>query len=372
MTDPRLARLADNITNYALNLKNGEHVLIHANGQDCEPLVLELIKAAYRNGAYPHVSYQNERVLRQLLMQIDKEQLRIMTEAELSRMKKMDAYIGIGAAENPTSTSDVPPEKMNLYMEYFMTPVHGEERVKNTKWVVLRYPNNSMAQAAGKSLEAFEDFYFRVSNLDYKKMSKAMDNLVKLMESSDRVRITGPGTDLSFSIKGMKSIKCDGKINIPDGEVFTAPLKESVNGTLQYNCPAVYQGVTYENIQFVFSEGKIIEATSNDTARINQVLDTDEGARYIGEFAIGVNPHIENPMKNTLFDEKIKGSFHFTPGRCYDEASNGNKSSIHWDLVCIQTEKYGGGQIYFDDVLVRDNGIFVHPELIALNPEQLV
>ena len=372
MIDSRLTELAENITGYALDLRKGENVLINANGNSCEPLVIELIKSVYKRGAFPHLSYQNERIFREQLLHIDKSQLKIMAQAELTRMKQMDAYIGIGSTDNSTATSDVPPDKMKLYMEHFMTPVHGEERVKNTKWVVLRYPTNSMAQAAGMSLFAFEEFYFKVCNLDYKKMSAAMDKLVDLMESTDKVRITGPGTDLEFSIKGMNAIKCDGKINIPDGEVFTAPLRESVQGKLSYNCPAVYQGVTYENIQFDFSDGKIVNAEANDTERINKVLDTDTGARYIGEFAIGVNPYINNPMKNTLFDEKIMGSFHFTPGRCYDEASNGNGSSIHWDLVNIQTESYGGGRIFFDNKLIRDNGIFIHPDLKGLNPEELV
>ncbi len=371
MTDPRLLELAENIIHYALALQKGENVLIHANGIACEPLVLALIQKAYQCGAYPHISYQNERILREQLLHIEKKQLQIMAESELVRMKQMDAYIGIGATDNATATADVPSDKMNLYMEYFMTPLHGEERVKNTRWVVLRYPTDSMAQSAGMSLSGFEDFFFRVCNLDYGKMSAAMDNLIRLMESTDKVRITGPGTDLEFSIKGMKAIKCDGRINIPDGEVYTAPLRESVQGTLSYNCPAVYQGVTYENIRFEFKDGKIVHAVANDSERINQVLDTDEGARYIGEFAIGVNPFIENPMKNTLFDEKIKGSFHFTPGRCYDEASNGNHSSIHWDLVAIQTPAYGGGKIFFDDRLIREDGYFVHPDLKLLNPEEL-
>ena len=250
MRDPRLTELAENIVDYSLALKKDEKVLIHANGIACEPLVLEIVKQVYKVGGLPFVSYTNERIQRELLGKISVEQLELMARTELTRMKEMDAYVGIGAVDNSTGTADVPGDKMNLYMEHFMTPVHGEERVKNTRWVVMRYPTNSMAQSAGMSLDGFEDFYFKVSNLDYAKMSRAMDKLVTLMESTDRVRITGPGTDFSFSIKGMNAIKCDGKVNIPDGEVYTAPLRDSVNGKLAYNCPAVYQGVTYENICF--------------------------------------------------------------------------------------------------------------------------
>jgi aminopeptidase len=286
-------------------------------------------------------------------------------------MDEMDCYIGIRGTDNATELSDVPSEKMGIYEKYYVTPVHHEIRIKKTKWVVLRYPNYSMAQLANTSLENFEDFYFNVCNLDYSKMKNAMESLVKYMERTDKVRIMGPGTDLTFSIKGIPVIPCAGECNIPDGEVYTAPVRDSINGTLSYNTPAVFQGFTYENIKLTFKDGKIIEATANDTERINKVFDTDEGARYVGEFAIGVNPYVLKPMKDTLFDEKIMGSFHFTPGNSYDEAPNGNKSAIHWDLVCIQTPEYGGGEIYFDDVLIRKDGHFVIPELNCLNPENL-
>jgi aminopeptidase len=198
-----------------------------------------------------------------------------------------------------------------------------------------------------------------------------MDPLKELMEKTDQVHILGPGTDLTFSIKGMSAIKCDGHVNIPDGEIFSAPLRESVNGRISYNTPSLYQGFTYENIVLEFKDGKIVKASSSDTARIEAVFNTDEGARYIGEFALGVNPYIQKPMKDTLFDEKIDGSFHFTPGVCYDECNNGNKSAIHWDLVCIQRPDYGGGEIYFDKTLVRKDGRFVLSELEVLNPENL-
>jgi len=235
----------------------------------------------------------------------------------------------------------------------------------------LRYPNHSMAQLANMSTESFEDFYFDVCNLDYAHMSQAMEPLVELMEETDKVRIVGPGTDLEFSIKDIPVIKCAGEMNIPDGEVFTAPVKDSINGVISYNTPGVYQGYTYHDIKLKFENGKIINAKANNTAKIRQVFNTDEGARYVGEFAIGVNPYIEEAMKDTLFDEKIKGSFHLTPGKCYDEANNGNQSSIHWDLVCIQTPEYGGGEIYFDDQLVRKDGKFVLDSLQQLNPGNL-
>jgi aminopeptidase len=368
--DPRLKKLAKNLTGYSCRIKKGENVLIDCTGSSGIPLVRALIKEIYKAGGLPYVELRDNSVTRELLKESTAGQLKSLSRYELVRMKEMDAFIKIQAGDNTSELSDIPSEKMNAFMKYYSKPV-TEERVENTKWVNIRYPNNSMAQLANTSLEAFEDFYFDMCNLDYSKMSNAMDRLVGLMNKTDKVRITGKGTDLSFSIKDIPAIKCDGEFNIPDGEVFTAPIKDSINGGLTYNCPAVYQGVTFENISLHFENGKIIRAESNDTKRINDILNTDQGARYIGEFSLGVNPYITKPIKDALFDEKIMGSFHFTPGKCYKEASNGNDSAIHWDLVCIQTPDYGGGEIYFDDVLVRKDGRFVTAELECLNPENL-
>jgi aminopeptidase len=369
--DERIKLLAKNIVNYSCEVKENEKVLIHHTGPSTNDLVQALIKEVYAVSGIPFVSYTDPTTNRNLLLGGTKEQFELMAKWDALQMKTMDCYIGIRGSDNVSELSDVPSKNLELYNKYYGTPVHRDIRVPKTRWVVLRYPNNAMAQLANTSREAFEDFYFQVCNLNYSKMSKAMDYLVDLMDQTDRVRLTGPGTDLRFSIKNIPAIKCDGKLNIPDGEVFTAPVKDSINGKITYNTPSVYQGFTYENISFEFENGKIINATANNTQKINELLDTDDGARYIGEFAIGVNPFILKPMKDTLFDEKIMGSIHLTPGNCYDEAPNGNKSNIHWDLVFIQTDEYGGGQIYFDDVLIRDNGMFVPSELLCLNPENL-
>jgi aminopeptidase len=279
-------------------------------------------------------------------------------------MTRADCYIGLRGSDNPFDLADLDRKQIEKQNKLFYKPVHLEERVKRTRWVVLRYPNNAMAQLAETSQEAFEDFYFEVCCADYAKMSKAQDKLAALMDATDKVHIKGPGTDLQFSIKGIPYEKCDGARNIPDGEVYTAPVRDSVNGTITYNTPSLYQGNLYENISFTFESGKIVKATCDgDNDKLNEILDTDEGSRYIGEFAIGVNPFILKPMKDTLFDEKIAGSFHLTPGQCYDEAPNGNDSNIHWDLVLIQREDYGGGEIYFDDKLIRKDGVFTDADL---------
>ncbi|MCK4258411.1 MAG: aminopeptidase [Halanaerobiales bacterium] len=370
MRDPRFTKLAENLIKYSVDLQPGEKVLIEIVGLEI-PLAKELVRAAYAAGGVPFLTIKDKVLLREILKETTEEQMKMMARYEAERMKDMDAYIGIRAGENANQWADIPSEKMSIYMEHFNKTVHSEIRVSKTKWCVLRYPNHAMAQAAKMSTEAFEEFYFDVCNMDYDRMSKAMDPMIELMNQTKHVRITGPGTDLEFSIEGIEAVKCSGNKNIPDGEIFTAPVKNSVNGVLTYNTPAVYQGFTYENIRLEFKDGKIIKAEANDTERINKVFDTDEGARYVGEFALGVHPYILEPMKDTLFDEKIAGSFHFTPGCTYDECDNGNRSAIHWDLVCIQRPEYGGGEIYFDGRLVRKDGLFVIKELECLNPDNL-
>lgn len=367
--DLRVKQLADVLVNYSCNVQKNEKVLINYEGECCKPLVKQLIKNIYARGGMPYVEMRDSSVTREILLGATEEQMDFLNEYQLMQMKGMDCYIAIRAGSNTSELSDVPSDKLNMY--YRKTQPVLDYRVNETKWVVLRYPNESMAQLAGTSLESFEDFYFEVCTLDYAKMSKAMDSLVELMNRTDRVHIKGSGTDLTFSIKDIPAIKCAGEMNIPDGEVYTAPVRESMNGVISYNTPSEEQGFTYENIRFEIKDGKIIKAAANDNDRINQLLDTDEGARYFGEFAIGVNPYILNPMKDTLFDEKIAGSFHLTPGMAYEDAPNGNDSAVHWDLVMIQRPEYGGGEIYFDDVLIRKDGLFTLPELMCLNPENL-
>lgn len=374
MKDIRIEKLAYNLVNYSCRLKKGENVLIKVYGEGEErSLVMAIIQEVYKVGANPFFWNHDPQIMRELLKKCNEEQIKTWAESDLMLMKKMDAYIGVWGGNNNAENSSIKEENYKIYEKLYLDPVHMHQRVKNTKWVVLNYPTSSMAQQASMSTDEFEDFYFKVCNLDYSKMDKAMDNLVSLMNKTDKVKIIGEGTNLEFSIKNIPAIKCAGIMNIPDGEVFTAPVRDSINGVLSYNTPSLYSdGFTYENIKLEFKNGKIVNASANDNERINKIFDTDEGARYIGEFAIGVNPYITKPMKDTLFDEKIMGSFHFTPGACYDEAPNGNKSTIHWDLVCIQTKEYGGGEMYFDDVLIRKDGVFVIDELKCLNPENLI
>ncbi|MDA8352152.1 MAG: aminopeptidase [Firmicutes bacterium] len=369
MRDPRVTELARLLVRYSMEVTSGDKVMIDLFGERDE-LVRALIDEIGQAGGQPVVQVNNDALLRRQLLVATEEHMDFLARHDLARMKEMDCYVAIRGQENINELADVPADKMKLYTERYSRVVHNE-RVNNTRWVVLRYPNPSMAQLAGTSTEAFEDFFYQVCTVDYQRMDRALDPLVKRMEEAEEVRITGPGTDLTFSIKGMPAIKCAGKANIPDGEVFTAPVRQSVNGVITYNTASVYQGTTFEKIRFEFEDGKIVKATANETEKLNQILDTDEGARYIGEFSLGINPDIHHPMLDTLFDEKINGSFHFTPGRAYAECDNGNQSAIHWDIVNIQRPDYGGGEIYFDGEQIRKDGRFTVSDLEPLNPENL-
>jgi aminopeptidase len=371
MRDPRVDRLAEILLDYSVAIKPGENLLIELMGAGI-PLTEALIRGAYQRKARPFVQVREARLQRLLLQEIDTEHLKQWAELEQVQMKAMQAYIGIRGTENNFEQKDVPAEQHRLYMEHYVKPVHLEIRVAKTKWCVLRYPTPGLAQQANMSTEGFEELYFDVCNLNYARMDEAMDTLVQRMAKTDQVRVTGPGTDLRFSIKGIPGIKCAGKMNLPDGEVFTAPIRDSVEGVLSYNVPAVYQGYLFRDIKFRFEKGRIVEATADDTERLNAILNTDEGARYLGEFSFGLNPYLKYPMQDALFDEKIDGSLHITPGSAYDEADNTNRSAIHWDLVLIQRPDWGGGSVYFDGELIRKDGLFIPKELQSLNPDHLM
>lgn len=372
MRDVRDKKLAELLVNYSVNLQEGEACLINAVDVPVE-FVEELVEAVYRAGGYPQVNITSVRLERALLQGVTENSLSLWADCDAYRMRKMDAFIGVRGPMNSRETADIDEKKIALHNLEYAKKVHTDIRVPDTKWVVLRYPTVVMAYNAHMSTIEFEKFFYRVTTeVDYQRMSRAMDAAKAFLDTADRVHIKGPGTDLTFSIKGLGAIKCDGRMNIPDGEIYSCPVKESVNGVITYNTPSTYNGFTFTNISFEFRDGKIIDATANDTSRIQAVLDTDEGARYIGEFALGCNPAITFPMDNTLFDEKIMGSFHFTPGNAYDDCYNGNSSAIHWDLVSIQTPEYGGGEIWIDGQLIRKDGLFVHESFIDLNPDRLM
>ncbi len=369
MHDPRFDKLAQLLVGYSTKLQKGDRVLIDAF--DIPPeMTVALIRATRELGAQPFVQVHQARVSREMAISATEDQLEFSASHELARMKKMQAYIAVRGGHNITEMSDVPADRMKLISKK-MKPVL-DWRVKKTRWCVLRWPTPSMAQLAGMSTEAFENFFFDVCTLDYAKMVPGMKALKELMDRTDKVEIKGPGTDLRFSIKNIPAVVCGGTHNIPDGEVFTAPVKNSVQGYVTFNAPTIYQGTAFDTVRLEFKDGKIVNGTANNTEKLTKILDSDPGARYIGEFSLAFNPHILHPMRDILFDEKISGSFHFTPGQCYEDTENGNRSQVHWDMVNIQREDYGGGTIHFDGKLIRENGRFVPKQLQPLNPERLV
>ena len=368
MTDPRFAKLARLLIEYSTRLQRGEKVLIEAIDVPDE-MGVELMRAARQVGGTPIIEVRHSRITREIVRGTDARHAQTVRNIELSRMKKMQAYIAIRGAGNASENADVPSDRMALYSKTIRPAL--DWRVNKTRWVVLRWPSPSMAQAAGMSTEAFENLYFDVCTMDYAKMERAMRPLVRRMKKARQVHLTAPGTDLRFSIKGIGAIPCEGLRNIPDGEVFSCPIKDSVQGHIQFNTPTIYSGTKFENVRLEFKDGKIINATSNNTKRLNEILDTDAGARYIGEFSLGFNPHILNPMCDILFDEKIAGSLHFTPGQAYEVADNGNRSAVHWDMVLIQRKEWGGGEVIFDGEVIRKNGLFLPKDLQPLNPNNL-
>ncbi len=368
MTDPRYTKLARLLVEYSTSLKKGDNLLLDLIDVPDE-FGVELIRAARAAGARPVVAVRHTRLNRELLRGTDDGHAALERDLELFRMKKMQAYIAIRGSNNANENSDVPGDRMSLYSR-ITRPVLNY-RVGKTRWCVLRWPSPSMAQAAGMSTEAFENLYFDVCTMDYKKMARAMVPLERRLKKTDRVHIKGPGTDLTFSIKGIGAKMCRGDRNIPDGEVFSCPVRNSIQGRIQFNTPTLYSGTKFENVCLEFKDGKVVKATANNTKRLNEILDTDPGARYTGEFSLGFNPYILNPMCDILFDEKIAGSLHLTPGQAYEECDNGNRSAVHWDMVLIQRPEWGGGEIWFDGELVRRNGLFVTPDLKPLNPANL-
>jgi aminopeptidase len=369
MTDPRYTKLAKLLVEYSTELKKGERILLDMIDVPDE-FTVELIRAVRAAGAIPLVEVRHTRVTREVLRGTDQEHAGLVRDVEMFRMKRMQAYIAMRGSANASETSDVESERMSLYSRV-LRPVMNY-RVNKTRWAVLRWPTPSMAQAANMSTEAFENFYFDVCTMNYRKMAKAMIPLERRMKSADQVHLKGPGTDLTFSIKGIGAKSCNGKLNIPDGEVFSCPVKNSVNGTIRFNTPTLYSGTKFENVELELRDGRIVKATSSNTKRLNEILDTDAGARYIGEFSLGFNPHILSPMCDTLFDEKIAGSLHFTPGQAYEIADNGNRSAVHWDMVLIQRPEWGGGEVWFDGELIRKDGLFLTKDLKPLNPANLM
>jgi len=368
--DPRDRQLADMLIRYSTKTKPGELVFIMAVGQSTLGLAQACAEAAAKANAAPYIQFVDPEMQRGFLLNASTKVFQRLAQFELKQMQDADVFIGIRGSDNVFELSDVPRKQMDLYAEHVSQPVHMKERLNNTRWCVLRYPNSSMAQMASQSRGSFADFYYRVCLVDYAKMARDVKPLQALMNKTDRVRLISPGTDIEFSIKGIPAIPCCGNMNVPDGECFTSPVKNSVNGQVTFNAPSLQEGNAFDNVMLRFEDGKIVEAKGADgtqTRRLNEIFDQDAGSRYLGEFALAFNPQILHPMRDILFDEKIAGSFHMAVGNAYEDADNGNRSRLHWDLVCIQRPDYGGGEVWFDGKLIRRDGEFLPEKLQGLN-----
>jgi aminopeptidase len=375
MKDPRFTKLAKTLVQHSMQVKPGDKVLVEAFDIPTD-FTVEFIDVIVKAGGLPLVSTYHQPVLRAMFKHATEAQMKTLGKVEKLRMQSVDCYAGLRGSHNIAEMSDVPKDRMEIYEKHWWNEVHSKIRVPKTRWVVLRWPTPSMAQNAGMSTEAFEDFYFDVcAGVNYGKMAKAAEPLADLMRKTDKVEIKGPGeTHLTFSIKGIGAEPCNGDRNIPDGECYSCPTLDSCEGVVKFNAETLYRGTVFNGIRLVMKKGKVVEATADSkqaTEKLNDILDADKGARYIGEWSLGYNPLVTKPMRDILFDEKIAGSFHFTPGKAYEGVGNGNKSQIHWDMVCIQRPEFGGGTIEFDGKLVRKDGLFVPKILQGLNPDRL-
>lgn len=364
----KIKQLASILINHSVKLQKGENLVLEASIES-KPLIKEIIKLATEKEAFVQLNLIDDEFNSYTLKnsQVNGfENYKDFYSIRKQSFEKMDAYIAIRAETNEFNSVNV---DQSIISEVQKINSDSLTTRLSKKWVVLRWPTPASAQKAQMSFDDYKDFCFDAMCVDYKKMDDAQTPLVELMNKTDKVKIVGPGTNLEFSIKGIPTIKCAGEYNIPDGEVFTAPTLTSTNGTIKFNTYSILQGKKWENIELTFENGQIVKATCDNQPEqeLNKIFDQDKGARFVGEFSLGINNFIQKPVGEILYDEKIGGSIHFTPGRAYEEADNTNKSVLHWDLVLIQTPEFGGGEIYFDDVLVRKDGKFVVDSLLPLN-----
>ena len=362
----KLKELASLIVNYSIRVEKDERVLITTQSLETREFVSYLIEEIYKNGGVPCLKINDPILGARLAEKNNEGRIELLKKIQENEVELFDSFINIRYAINDYENKNVSGE-MSKKLSQALLP-SSDVRVNQRKWVLLNYPSLLDSYKAKMTSTEFMEFALRFMTVNYKSMSELIKPLKKLMDKTDKVRIVSPGTDITFSIKGMGSIPCVGEMNIPDGELYSAPVKNSVNGTITYNTPSPYQGRVYNHVSLEFKDGKIINATcDDDNEKLNEIFNTDEGARYVGEFSLGFNPEILYPMGDILYDEKILGSIHFTPGQAYKDCYNGNDSGIHWDMVLIQRKDYGGGEIYFDDVLIRKDGMFVLEELKPLN-----
>lgn len=370
MRDPRIDKLADLLVNYSVKAEKNQKIQVRTK-PDGLPLARAVVEKIIDAGAIPFETILDTEINTYRINNFNEDQMEEVRKYREKNMKEFSGSIAIMCDENINDSRRLDNKNLGKFMKSVQRI--NDYRSAHTNWVLLNYPNASKAQQAGLSTKEYEDFLLRVSTIDYEKFSELMTPLYDLMCNTDKVQIKkNNGTDLIFSIKGIGAQKCDGQRNIPDGEVFSAPVRESINGTIVFNTEREYNGAHISNVSVDFKDGKAINAVSEtDNERFQEILNIDEGARYVGEFAFGLHPFINDPVGDLLFDEKINGSIHLALGKCIGTTDNNNHSANHMDIVQIHRPEHGGGEVYFDDILIMKDGNFVLKELKPLNAENL-
>lgn len=367
MIDIRLARLADTIIDYSLNIQPGERVLIESS-KNCSEMLKYMIRKIADRGAIPLVQLNETTLRASLITNGSVEQFKLMEKHQRSILSDVDVYINMLDSDNSFDMSSVPSDKRKIYQEYYFKPINFEIIIPNKRWITVEYPSVAAANRFCMNSNEFEDYFFKAVNCDYADLSRKMNKLKELMDKTKSIKISALETEFYLETGGNPAAICDGKINIPDGEIFLGPKPDSASGEIKFNTPSKYMGSIFNDLKLTFVNGKLIKAiTSSNQKKLDEIVNTDEGSRFIGEFAIGTNSSITVPTNNIIFDEKICGSFHIALGASHHLSDNGNVSAIHWDIVQMLTKKYGGGSIYFDNELIQKDGIFVTEELKQLN-----
>ncbi|HET7578844.1 MAG TPA: aminopeptidase [Bacillales bacterium] len=352
MADPRVEKLADILVNHSVEVQKGDRVLIMGSSE-AAPLIREVYRKVLRQGARPETQISIPGLSRIWADEAGEEQLKDIEVMEWL-IKHVDAFINIPASSNTKEMTGVDSQKMQLAQEAFQ-PVQKYVMSGKVRGVVTEFPTNAAAQDAEMPLEAYEDFVYGATNIDYAEMKESMDEASEHFNKAKKVRIVAEGTDVTVDIEGREAIVANGKRNVPDGEFFFTPNHLKTEGTIYYDWPAVYGGREVQGIRLTFKEGKIVEFSAEKGQDfLEKTLNMDEGSRYLGELGIGTNFGITKPTKSVLFDEKIGGSIHMAVGAAYEEP--GNQSAIHWDMV---KNLKNGGEIYLDGKLVQKDGKWV-------------
>jgi len=351
MVDKRIIDVAKLLIDYSTKTKSGDRVLIRADAS-AKDLALEVYKHALLRGAHPWIRIDLPSSRYVFFKHASDEQLGFVPEHEMTEIKNTDVYLSLGAPSNVKELSSIDPARISARMKALKEV--DEWRVEKTRWVVFAYPTEALAQEAEMSLQEFEDFAFNACLVDWAEVSKKLEILKQNVDAADKVEIVSPDTHLEFSVKGRIGVAASGDKNMPDGEFYTSVVEDSVNGKVHFDVPAIWYGNVVEGITLTFEKGRVVSAkAARNQAFLEKILSTDEGAKRIGEFGIGLNYGITKSVKLILFDEKIGGTVHFALGRGYKETLSQNDSAIHWDMI---KDLRKDGEIYFDGKLVMKNG----------------